>query len=166
MQKLAGAACVGLSEMRAHKQIAGAVLPLFDRLTDDAPRVPAEAVPKRILDEDGLADSVASEVQTLLNTRCPLSEGDIDYAERSVIDYGLVDISPYFTLSVEGRRALSKHIAKTIAAYEPRLSKISVTIARVAHETGRLEVRIDGVARSGTVTVPVSFPVLIRRDDS
>lgn len=152
--------------MRAHRQIAGAATPLFDRLTDDAPRVPTEPTPKRVLDEDGLATSVATEIETLLNTRCPLSEKEVDYESRTVIDYGLVDISPYFTLSVEDRRALSRHVAKTIAAYEPRLTKLSVTIARVENETGRLEVKIDGVAQSGTVTVPVSFPVLIRRDDS
>lgn len=151
--------------MRPLQQFEGAPVPLFDRLSDDAPGVRAEAEPRRVLDLDGLMASVAREIETLLNTRCPLKEEDIDYKTRSVIDYGLIDITPYFTRSVDDRRRLSQHIARTIAVYEPRLTRVSVTIEDMSRETHRLLARVDGAVRFGSVVHPVSFPVHVSQGD-
>lgn len=151
--------------MRPLQQFEGAPVPLFDRLSDDAPGVRAEAEPRRVLDLDGLKESVGREIEILLNTRCPLKEEDIDYKTRSVIDYGLVDIAPYFTRSVDDRRRLSQHIARTIAVYEPRLTRVSVTIEDMSRETHRLLVRVDGAVRFGNVVHPVSFPVHVSQGD-
>jgi len=142
-----------------------APVPLLDRLQDENPRVPAEPEPYRAIDLDGLKASVEREVRTLLNTRCPFPEDEIDYADRSVVDYGLIDMSPYFTSNVEDQRRISQHVARTIAAYEPRLTRINVTVERVRREAHVLTVRIDGGVRYGDMVEPVSFPVAIAQDE-
>ncbi|MDA0655403.1 MAG: type VI secretion system baseplate subunit TssE [Proteobacteria bacterium] len=141
----------------------GVPAPLFDRLTDETPNVPMETVPFRVLDIDQLRASVVKEITTLLNTRCPVSEDWINQAERSVRDYGISDMAHYSTNSVEDSRRLSQMIARTIAAFEPRLSKIAVTVERIEHEFRRLAVQVDGLLRFGDIYEPVSFPVAIDR---
>lgn len=139
----------------------GARAPLFDRLIDDNPGTPGEPMPKIFLDADGVAASIEREVRTLLNTRCPLTEAEIDYDARTVIDYGLIDLSGFFTADVQDQRRLSQHIARTIAAYEPRLSRVSVTVERLHKEVRALDVVIGGEMRIGEFVHPIAFPVRI-----
>lgn len=143
----------------------GVPVPVFDRLTDDAPSMPSEPVPLRVYDIEQLRDSVVAEVTTLLNTRCPIPEDRINHNERSVLDYGLPDLAHYGTVSVEDNRRLSQTIARTIAAFEPRLEKISVTVERIDNDFRRLAVSVDGLLRFGDVFEPVSFPVVIDRNE-
>lgn len=147
--------------MVALKPGKGAPAPLLDRLVDDDPSVRSEPMPRRSLDLEGLAESVEREVRRVLNTRCSFRESEIDYDRRTVIDYGLVDISPYFTGNPQDQARLSRHVARTIAAYEPRLSRISVTVERMHKETRALDVRIDGELIYEDVVQPISFPIRI-----
>lgn len=152
--------------MRGTRRMDGALTPLFDRLIDEAPGVPSEPVPKRVLDVDGVRDSVEREIHILLNTRCPLGESVVDYETRSVIDYGLVDLTHYFTGNPNDRKRIARHVAKTIAVYEPRLTRINVVVETVKRETGTLELRVDGGLRVGTHIEPVSFPVRVEGADT
>lgn len=147
--------------MVALKPNKGAPAPLLDRLVDDDPQVRSEPMPRRTLDLEGLAASVETEVRRVLNTRCPFRERDIDYEARTVVDYGLIDISPYFTGNPQDQARLSRHVAQTIAAYEPRLSRIAVTVERLHREVRALDVRIDGDLIYDDVVQPVSFPIRI-----
>lgn len=139
----------------------GALAPLFDRLTDDEPGVPNEPVPRRYLDLDGVAESVQREIQTLLNTRCGWGETEIDYDDRGVPDFGLIDLSHLYTGNPRDRQALARHVAKTIAAYEPRMTRINVVVEAVQKETGRLQLRVEGGLRFGDTVEPISFPVQV-----
>jgi len=147
--------------MRPLHKSDGARAPLFERLIDENPGTPGEPMPKIYLDVAGLADSVEREVRTLLNTRCPLSEAEIDYDKRTVIDYGLIDLSNFFTADLQDQRRLSQHIARTIAAYEPRLAKVAVTVERLHKEVRALDVVIAGEMRVGEIVHPIAFPVRI-----
>lgn len=147
--------------MRPLRSKKGAFAPLFDRLTDEAPGVPSEPIPRRYLDLDGLAESVQREIHTVLNTRCGWTEDEIDYDQRGVVDYGLIDVSHLFTTNPIDQQKLARHVARTIAAYEPRMTRVNVTVERMQRETGRLDLRIDGGLRFGDAIEPVSFPVRI-----
>lgn len=147
--------------MRPLQRTEGAPVPLFDRLADEQPSVPAEPRPRRHMDLDGLADSVRREIETLLSTRCPWPEDRIDYDNRTVIDYGLVDLAAYFTNDIQDQRRMSQHIARTIAAYEPRLREVKVTVERQHLEVRALDVLIEGVLRFGTIVEPIAFPLRI-----
>ncbi|MDW3207081.1 MAG: type VI secretion system baseplate subunit TssE [Alphaproteobacteria bacterium] len=147
--------------MRPLRTKSGALAPLFDRLTDEDPGVPNEPVPRRYLDLDGLAESVQREIQVLLNTRCGWGESDIDYDNRGVPDFGLVDLSHLFTANVQDRRKVARHVAKTIAAYEPRLLNVAVVVEAIQKETGRLDLRVEGGLRFGEAIEPISFPIRV-----
>ncbi|MBP5857371.1 type VI secretion system baseplate subunit TssE [Marivibrio halodurans] len=147
--------------MRPLHSTDGARAPLFDRLIDETPSVTAEPIPRIAIDIEALARSIEREVRMLLNTRCPLRESEVDYGARTVIDYGLVDLNAFFTDSVEDKRRLASHVARTIAAYEPRLASVNVTIGGLHRETRVLEVEVSGEMRYGTVTQPIAFPVRI-----
>lgn len=139
----------------------GAPAPLFDRLCDDDPGVSAEPVPLRYLDIDGLAESVRREIATLLNSRCGLGEDEVDYAFRSVTDFGLVDLSHLFTDNPRDTARVAQHVARTIAAYEPRLTGVHVAVEAVRRQTGTLDLRVEGGLRFGDTVEPISFPLRV-----
>lgn len=139
----------------------GAPAPLFDRLCDDDPGVSAEPVPRRYLDLDGLADSVRREIHTLLNSRSGLTEEEIDYEARSVADYGLADLSHLFTDNPRDKERVAQHVARTIAAYEPRLTGVHVAVEAVRRQTGTLDLRVEGGLRFGDTVEPISFPLRV-----
>lgn len=147
--------------MRPLRTKKGDLAPLFDRLSDEDPGVSSEPVPRRFLDLDGLADSVQREIHTLLNTRCGWGEDEIDYDQRGVPDFGLVDLSHLYTGSLTDRQKIARHVARTIAAYEPRLVKVAVTVEAIQKETGTLQLQISGGLRFGDGVEPISFPVRI-----
>ncbi|MCR9220226.1 MAG: type VI secretion system baseplate subunit TssE [Alphaproteobacteria bacterium] len=147
--------------MRPLHRTEGARAPLFDRLVDDAPGTPSEPIPRIMLDVEALAASVEREVRLLLNTRCPLPEAAIDYDARTVVDYGLIDLAGFFTADVQDQRRLAQHVARTIAAYEPRLSRVNVTVERLHKEVRALDVAISGELRVGEIVHPIAFPVRI-----
>lgn len=147
--------------MRSLRTKKGAAAPLFDRLIDDDPGVPNEPVPRRYLDLDGLAESVRQEIHTVLNTRCGWGESEIDYESRGVPDYGLIDLSHLYTNNPQDRAKVARHVARTIAAYEPRMTQVNVVVEGIQKETKRLDLRIEGGLRFGTMIEPVSFPLRI-----
>jgi len=139
----------------------GDLAPLFDRLSDESPGVSNEPVPRRYLDLDGMAESIQREIQTLLNTRCTWGEAAIRDQERTVLDFGLVDLSHLYTDNERDKRRVARAVAQTIAAYEPRLTKVNVTVEAVRKETGRLDLLVSGGMRFGDVVEPISFPIRI-----
>ena len=147
--------------MRALKPQDGAPVPLFDRLTDSAPGVDFEPVPLRVLGSDALRASVQDEIRTLLSTRAPDPEHVLDLRERSVVDYGLADIAHYFTRDREDADRLVRSVARTIAAYEPRLRKVAVRLDRMDRQHSSIELTIEGEIRVGRMVEPVSFPVSV-----
>lgn len=145
--------------MRALKPRDGAPVPLFDRLTDTTPGVDFEPVPLRMHGPEALRASVRDEILTLLSTRAPDPEHVLDGRQRSVVDYGLADISHYFTRDRDDTERLARSVARTIAAYEPRLRKVAVRIDRMNRQHRSLEITIEGEIRIGRMVEPVSFPV-------
>ena len=118
---------------------------LFDRLCDDAPRTPdrPEARPYRTYDPVQLKASVRRELQRLLDTRAPRSLAQMAGQPRTVIDYGVPEVTPYMMNNAGESGALAKFLVESIAAFEPSLQ--------------RLEVRVDADLVVGRFWEPVSF---------
>lgn len=151
--------------MIAPKGREGAPVPLFDRLVDADPSVSTEAVPFRTLDRAGLRASVRREVERLLNTRAPLPEAELGKRERTVIDYGIPDFGTFTTPSGVDKHRLAQIIARHIAIFEPRLRDVTVEVEDFRRHEGRLIGRVDATMVAGTIVEPVSFPVVVRRDE-
>jgi type VI secretion system protein ImpF len=143
--------------MAGPRPVAGALVPLFDRLVDDEPAVPHEPHPRRVLDRAGVRASVAAELDRLLNTRAPIAADEIARRQRSTIDYGIPDLS-YFCPGAGGSEADLVHLIElAIAAFEPRLLSPRAAIVRPQQRREAMIVEVSGKLAIGTVTQPVSF---------
>jgi type VI secretion system lysozyme-like protein len=137
--------------------------PLFDRLVDLDPQVPAEPRPMRTLDPRGLRESVRRELERMLNTRSSLPVDRLDQrAELTVLEYGIPDLSAFSAGSEEDLVRLAAVVARAVAAFEPRLSGVRVRVERLHGEDRALLLRVEGQLAVGRVAEPVSFPVLVR----
>jgi type VI secretion system lysozyme-like protein len=143
----------------------GARAPLLDRLMDLDLAAPTEPQPLRTLTRQELHASVRREVERLLNTRCGLPASLLDTRERTVIDYGIADFSALSPQNAEDRERLARSIAYAIAAFEPRLRQVRVTLEPPHQDMQRVLVaRIEAVLVVESVTEPIAFPVVMRDD--
>jgi type VI secretion system protein ImpF len=134
---------------------------LFDRLVDREPQVSAEPRPWRALTRQELYDSVQREVGRLLNTSCPLPARLLDACERSVINYGMSDFSLFSPHSEADQRRLAHILTRTIAAFEPRLRQVRVTVERGMDDRKTLLARVDAVLVVESVVEPITFLVIV-----
>ncbi|HEY0006426.1 MAG TPA: type VI secretion system baseplate subunit TssE [Pyrinomonadaceae bacterium] len=149
--------------MREPKPIEGARALLFERLMDDDPKsLKEEPHPFRILNKKELKESVRRELERLLNTRCSVPTHLLGDVERTIINYGIPDFSSFSAQNADDQRRLAQIIRETINAFEPRLRQVQVTVEPFQKSNRALWVKIDGVLLIGSVTEPVSFPVLVQ----
>lgn len=146
-----------MREPKQPKPIAGARIPLFERLVDQDLQQASEPNPLRVHHREELRESVRREVARLLNTRCPVRED----RNGSVIDYGLPDFSWMTAASGDDRRQLAETIARKVTAYEPRLRQVRVALERDPEDPRALIGTIEGVLVVETIQEPVSFPLLL-----
>jgi type VI secretion system lysozyme-like protein len=76
---------------------------------------------------------------------------------RTVIDYGVPEVTPYMMNNAGERGALAQFLAESIAAFEPRLANVRVDLVRAQPSLQRLEVRVDADLVAGRLWEPVSF---------
>ncbi|AZY47936.1 type VI secretion system baseplate subunit TssE [Bordetella avium] len=91
------------------------LLPLFDRLSVDAPET---------VDMAGLHESVALDLDRLLNTRTARST-DL-WLDESELDYGVPDFSIQMLRSQGDRETIEVLVACAIRRFEPRLNDVQV----------------------------------------
>lgn len=131
--------------------------PLFDRLVDRAPKLRHEVRPLRTLDRLGLQESVRRELERLLNTRCPFPAHRLTDRPRSVIDYGLPELTGFSARSFDDRERLAVLIRRAIEAFEPRLFEIRVRLEPMPGDDLTLAGSIEALLRTESVPEPVSF---------
>ena len=136
--------------------------PLFDRLIDFNPQSQEESCPLRVQSRSELKASVRQEVGRLLNTRCPIPVHLLQTRERTVIDYGVPDISRFFPRNSADQDRLAEILSQAIESFEPRLRQVRVTVEEITKNERELWVRIEAGLVVESVTEPVSFPVLIQ----
>ncbi len=75
--------------------------------------------------------AVARDIETLLNTRpgyMPAQLRGFDQAVRSLLTFGLVDVSPLSLASDRDRSAIVRAITRALLDHEPRLRGVQVTV--------------------------------------
>lgn len=145
-------------------------LPVLDRLLDsdpDAPRDPPQTTQAAI---ETIRHAVRRDIEALLNARRgrrPLPGGLVELA-ASPLGYGIPDPTAGSFTDEERRQGLAAEIEATIRRFEPRLSAVRVTLARLPRETRdplvdrTLRIKVEAVLRSDPVPEPVSFETLLR----
>jgi type VI secretion system protein ImpF len=136
--------------------------PLFDRLVDREPQIPAEPRPLRTLDPRGLRESVRRELERMLNTRSSLPVDRLaEREELTVLEYGIPDLSAFSAGNEDDQRLLAGLVARAVAAFEPRLRRVRVAFERLEDGQRSLRLRIDAELMTNEVAEPVSFPTLL-----
>lgn len=122
--------------------INGFVPGLFERLMGGAARLSLEQ----------LKDSIARDLEELLNTRAALAAAALaPYPEcaKSIVNYGLVDFAGMCLSSSEDRARICASLQAAVERHEPRLRKVQ---ARIERESGSVN-RVSFVI-SATLAVP------------
>ena len=117
---------------------------LLDRLMDERRDAVPDTSGTRIGIE-GFKDSVARDLEALLNTRIALDAGDLagyPHARASLLHYGLVDFAGCCLTSSIDRAAICASIEAAIAAHEPRLSDVRAVLEPDAGAVNRLQFAI------------------------
>lgn len=146
---------------RDSKSTEGARALLFDRLVDLNPTEPVEQQPLRVLDINGVRESVQKELGRLLNTRSPTQPEVLESRDWTVLDWGLPDYSGWYTRSPPAQLRLARLIEKTIRTFEPRMVEPKVSVQVSGDNNRSLQVWIEGAIRIGTLLEPVSFPMAL-----
>lgn len=142
------------------------ILPsLLDRLLDDAPAQSQEPLPSRSQNVRSLKASVARDLEALLNTRREaLEELDADWTETktSLLTYGLPDFTAFSLLGEKDRARIRRTLEEAIAAFEPRLDRVHITLDAAREHDRTLRFRVDGLLRVDPSPEPVTFDTVLQ----
>lgn len=136
---------------------------VFDRLFDDASSQPHDHL-LRGLTLDQMKDSVARDVEALLNTRLALRDDQLSayaHARRSVLSFGMNDFVGKSLENVEDRRTICELIERAISLHERRLQNVSVTLAGTSSRMHALSFSVTALLVLDPATEPISFDALL-----
>lgn len=137
---------------------------LFDRLMDvPVPGTTSGTVTRLSIEE--LKDSVARDLEALLNTRTVIPEGVLKrYPEcgRSIVTYGLNDFAGLSLSSTDDRAYICRCLEQAIVRHEPRLRKVQASLEVRPGSINRLNFAITALLVVSTAHEPVNFDAVLQ----
>lgn len=100
-----------------------------------------------------LRDSVARDLETLLNTRAPFDFEQLPgwpQVRSSVLTYGVRDFVGLVLSNSEEQRHIARSLAQAVEAHEPRLSRVRVLFAERAERGGHRGAHRAGAAQAAS----------------
>ena len=134
---------------------------LLDRLMDERP----EAWAGTPVTSEQLKDSVARDLEALLNTRIALDVAHLDaypLARASILHYGLIDFAGFCLTSSIDRAAVCASIEEAIATHEPRLQEARAVLEPEAGDVNRLHFAIHARLVVDALLEPVNFNAVLQ----
>jgi len=141
----------------------GNVPGLLDRLMDPRLHAQGGVLPRMSIDQ--LKDSVARDLEALLNTRLAVpAETFAEYpeAKKSVLNYGLVDFAGYCLSSSDERAQICASLVAAVVAHEPRLSAVAAALESDPGSVNRLNFVINGTLMLESGAEPVNFNAVLQ----
>lgn len=138
---------------------------LLERLFDDTAHLPSEANPLRRWGIDELKDSVARDLEVLLNSRAGLTEEDMALfpeAAHSVLSFGMTDFVGLSLASPADRSYICRTLERAILTHEPRLQQVRVGLEASQLTVNRLHFSISAVLVVHPMSEPVNFDALLQ----
>jgi len=138
---------------------------LFDRLADNAPHESAERHPLRLITAEELKESVAKDLESLLNCRCAFSEDIFEkYPEslKSMCSYGMNDFVGLSLANPADRNFICRSLERTIGTHEKRLKDVRVLLELEEGAVNRLKFAIHALLIVHPSTEPVFFDALLQ----
>lgn len=112
-----------------------------------------------------LKDSVARDLEALLNTRIALDVAQLDgypQARASILHYGLIDFAGFCLTSSIDRAAVCASIEDAIATHEPRLREVRAVLEPQAGDVNRLQFAIHARLAVEGLREPVNFNAVLQ----
>lgn len=134
-------------------------LNLFEKLCDDGREERAHTSMER------LKDSVARDVEALLNTRCGLPEAALQaypHSRRSLLSFGLKDFVSMCLASQGDRQSICDDIRMALRVHEPRLRDPVVAVSSGGALGQRLHFAIQAVLVAAETNEVVSFDAVLQ----
>jgi type VI secretion system protein ImpF len=110
-------------------------------------------------------DSVARDLEDLLNTRCALDQEAMQAwpeCSRSIANYGLMDFAGMCLSSSEDRARICAALKSAIERHEPRLRNVQARIEHQAGSINRVSMAIFGTLAGLPYTEAVSFDAVLQ----
>lgn len=139
----------------------GFELTLFEKLFDDSPMEPV----RRRLTVDELKDSVARDLEALLNARTTIDESLSDIypeAMKSPATYGLKDFAGMSLSNLNHRASICRSIELAISRHEPRLKNVEVSLELDRRSVNALYFSIKALLVVRPAQEPVNFDALLQ----
>ena len=139
---------------------------LFDKLfasSSHNERLATNGLIRLSLEE--LKDSVAQDLESLLNTRKVISEEILKpYPEcsKSIISYGLTDFAGLSLASTDDRAFICRSLELTINRHEPRLKNVKASIDVENTAINKLNFAISALLVVNPISEPVSFDAILK----
>jgi type VI secretion system protein ImpF len=137
---------------------------LFDKLMGEPASRSGHASVMRLSIEQ-LKDTVASDLEALLNTRAVFEEDLLQsYPEcgRSIVSYGLSDFAGLSLMSVDDRAFICRALEKAITRHEPRLRNVRAVLEIEAKNSiNKLNFSIAALLVVSESKEPVSFDAVL-----
>lgn len=138
---------------------------LFDRLADNAPREPEERHSLRLISAEELKESVARDLEAMLNSRCGYGDDAFDgypQALQSMCSYGMNDFVGRSLANPADRSFICRSLERTIAIHERRLKQVHVTLEVDDKTVNRLKFAINAMLVVHPSSEPVYFDALLQ----
>jgi type VI secretion system protein ImpF len=133
---------------------------VLDRLLDDEPTLTREPPKTRNQVLRELKQSIRRDLENLLNTRRRGSgwPENLEELERSLVNYGIPDITGASLGSDQSRRQFAQVVQRVIRQSEPRFQSLEVEVLDNAEPLDRtLRFRIDALLYAEPAPEPVVF---------
>jgi type VI secretion system protein ImpF len=145
------------------------VLPsLLDRLIDEDPQRPIEAVKSYSTLLSDIKSNIRRDLENLLNTRL-YRQNSIDHLQEldlSLVNYGVSDFSHVQFESEDERLNFAWKVSDIIRKFEPRFERVFVEVEPLGEEFERtLHLKINAVLLVEPDPVPLIFDSRIRTTD-
>ncbi|NYE59780.1 type VI secretion system protein ImpF [Duganella sp. 1224] len=137
---------------------------LFDRLMDVPVNGASSGTVSRLSIED-MKDSVARDLEALLNTRTVIPEEVLKrFPEcgRSIATYGLNDFAGLSLSSTDDRAFICRSLERAIARHEPRLRNVQASLELRADAVNRLNFAITALLVVNSAHEPVNFDAVLQ----
>jgi type VI secretion system protein ImpF len=138
---------------------------LLDKLFDDAPQRSDDALYSKRLSLDELKDSLAADLECLLNARRSADQEKIEgfpLSTESILTFGIRDFVGYSLANPEDCDRICETIKASIERHEPRLIDINVSLVEDAFSTNSLNFSIAATLLVYIHGERVSFDALLK----
>jgi type VI secretion system protein ImpF len=138
-------------------------LSVLDRLIDQEPERNQEPPMSRAQSLRELRAALRRDLEWLFNTRSTIEDlpQTLREVERSVYNYGVLDITSLSLHSSKDQEFMAKSIKTAINFFEPRLMAVKITIDPSPDVVGGIHFSIEGLLRMDPAPEPVFFDTVL-----